>query len=123
MKRFIFLLLFVFCMSGLFAEDNVLYQKVHTIYDRGYVVALVQSDDFYYISIVTSDNTDIADRYLIYDNNLEHIRDLLFLFEKEKDYINRINTMAKVETLLYLKQETSIKDNAIINTSYYMYVK
>lgn len=123
MKRFIVLICLSFACHLLFAEE-VLYQKQHKNFDSIDVVALVKSeDDWYYISIVIAEDVDAIEKYMIYDTNLESIQDLLFNFEKEKTYKQRIKNMEKVETLLFIKEETGIQEGHILRTKHYLYVK
>ena len=123
MRRFIFVLVLVLSTSGLFAEE-VLYQKQHKYLDSIDVVALVKSaEDWYYISIVIAEDVDAIEKYMIYDTSLESIQDLLFLFEKEKAYKDRIKDMEKAETLVFIKEETGIKEGHILRTRHYWYMK
>lgn len=123
MKRFILVLVALLLCSGLFA-DEVLYQKQHNNYDSMDVVALVKSaDDWYFISIVIAENADAIEKYMIYDTSLESIQDLLFNFEKEKEYKQRIKAMEKAETLAFIKEETNIQEGHIVRTRHYWYVK
>lgn len=123
MKRFIFVLVLILSVSGLFAEE-VLYQKQHKNFDSIDVVALVKSaDDWYYISIVIAEDVDAIEKYVIYDTSLESIQDLLFNFEKEKEYKQRIKAMEKAETLAFIKEETNIQEGHIVRTRHYWYVK
>ena len=123
MKRFILVLVLILFASGLFAEE-VLYQKQHKNFDSIDVVALVKSaDDWYYISIVIAEDVDAIEKYMIYDTSLESIQDLLFNFEKEKTYKERIKAMEKAETLVFIKEETGIKEGNILRTRHYWYMK
>lgn len=123
MKRFILVLVALLLCSGLFAEE-VLYQKQHKNFDSIDVVALVKSaDDWYYISIVIAEDVDAIEKYMIYDTSLESIQDLLFNFEKEKTYKERIKAMEKAETLVFIKEETGIKEGNILRTRHYWYMK
>lgn len=123
MKRFIVLICLLFACHLLFAEE-VLYQKQHKNLDSIDVVTLIKSaDDWFCISIVIAEDEDAIEKFFIYDSSLERIQDLLFLFEKEKQYKERIGRMEKAETLLFLKEETEIKEGHIIRTKHYMYMK
>lgn len=123
MKRFILVLILILSASGLFAEE-VLYQKQHKNFDSIDVVALVKSaDDWYYISIVIAEDVDAIEKYMIYDTSLESIQDLLFNFEKEKNYKERIKSMENVETLVFIKEETNIQKGHIVRTKHYWYIK
>lgn len=123
MKRFILVLVLILSASGLFA-DEVLYQKQHKNFDSMDVVTLIKSaDDWYYISIVIAEDVDAIEKYMIYDTSLESIQDLLFNFEKEKNYKERIKSMENVETLIFIKEETSIQEGHIVRTKHYWYIK
>ena len=123
MKRFLILICLLFACNLLFAEE-VLYQKQHKNYDSIDVVALIKSaDDWYYISIVIAEDVDAIEKYMIYDTNLESIQDLLFNLEKEKNYKERIKAMEKAETLVFIKEETGIKEGHILRTRHYWYMK
>ena len=123
MKRFILVLILVLSASGLFAEE-ILYQKQHKYFDSMDVVTLVKSaDDWYFMSIVIAEDVDAIDKYMIYDTSLDSIQDLLFQFEKEKEYKDRIKAMEKVETLIFIKEETSIQEGHILKTKHYWYMK
>ena len=123
MKRFILVLVTLLLCSGLFAEE-ILYQKQHKNFDSIDVVSLVKSaDDWYYISIVIAEDVDAIEKYMIYDTSLESIQDLLFNFEKEKTYKERIKAMEKAETLVFIKEETGIKEGHILRTRHYWYMK
>lgn len=88
------------------------------------VVTLVKSaDDWYFMSIVIAEDVDAIDKYMIYDTSLDSIQDLLFQFEKEKEYKDRIKAMEKVETLIFIKEETSIQEGHILKTKHYWYMK
>lgn len=122
MKKLFFICL-LFACNLLFAEE-VLYQKQHKNYDSIDVVALIKSaDDWYYISIVIAEDVDAIEKYMIYDTNLESIQDLLFNFEKEKNYKERIKSMENVETLIFIKEETGIQEGHIVRTKHYWYIK
>ena len=123
MKRFLILICLLFACHLLFAEE-ILYQKQHKNFDSIDVVALVKSaDDWYYISIVIAEDVDAIEKYMIYDTNLESIQDLLFNFEKEKTYKERIKAMEKAETLVFIKEETGINEGHILRTRHYWYMK
>ena len=123
MKRFIVLTCLLLACNLLFAEE-ILYQKQHKNFDSIDVVALVKSaDDWYYISIVIAEDVDAIEKYMIYDTSLESIQDLLFNFEKEKRYKERIKAMEKAETLVFIKEETGIKEGHILRTRHYWYMK
>jgi hypothetical protein len=123
MKRFILVLVLILSASGLFSEE-ILYQKQHKNFDSIDVVALVKSaDDWYYISIVIAEDVDAIEKYMIYDTSLESIQDLLFNFEKEKTYKERIKAMEKAETLVFIKEETGIQEGHILRTRHYWYMK
>ena len=123
MKRFLILICLLLAGHLLFAEE-VLYQKQHKNFDSIDVVALVKSaDDWYYISIVIAEDVDAIEKYVIYDTSLERIQDLLFNFEKEKTYKERIKAMEKAETLTFIKEETNIQEGHIVRTKHYWYVK
>ena len=123
MKKLFIVLIVLLSASGLFAEE-VLYQKQHKYLDSIDVVALVKSaEDWYYISIVIAEDVDAIEKYMIYDTSLESIQDLLFLFEKEKAYKDRIKDMEKAETLVFIKEETGIKEGHILRTRHYWYMK
>ena len=122
MKKLFFICLLLAC-NLLFAEE-ILYQKQHKNFDSIDVVALVKSaDDWYYISIVIAEDVDAIEKYMIYDTSLESIQDLLFNFEKEKRYKERIKAMEKAETLVFIKEETGIKEGHILRTRHYWYMK
>lgn len=107
----------------LYAEE-ILYQKQHKTFDGIYVVSLIQdAEDWYYINITIAEDTDAIEKYLIYDKDFESIQDLLFLFEKEKSYRERINGMEKAETLIFLKEKTGIEQGYIVRTKHYLYMK
>jgi len=123
MKKSILLLILFLSASGLFAED-ILYQKQHKNIDSIDVVTLIKStEDWYYISIVIAEDVDAIEKYMIYDTTLESIQDLLFLFEKEKNYKTRITNMEKAETLTFIKEDTSIQEGHILKTKHYWYLK
>lgn len=125
MKRFILALILLLSVSGLFA-DEVLYQKQHKNFNSIDVVTLLKSskeDNWYYISIVIAEDVDVIEKYMIYDINLESIQDLLFQFEKEKEYKTRIKNMEKAETLVFIQEETSIQEGHILKTRHYWYFK
>ena len=123
MRKAVLFLILILSTSGLFAEE-ILYQKQHKNFDSIDVVTLVKSaDDWYYISIVIAEDVDTIEKYMIYDTSLERIQDLLFLFEKEKTYKERIKAMEKAETLIFLKEETGIKEGHILKTRHYWYMK
>ena len=123
MKRFLILICLLFACNLLFAEE-ILYQKQHKNFDSIDTVALIKSaEDWYCISIVIAEDVDAIEKYMIYDTSLERIQDLLFLFEKEKTYKNRISRMEKVETLDFLKEETKILEGHIVRIKHYMYMK
>jgi len=125
MKRFVFtVLLLLLCYSGLVAEET-LYQKSYNNFDNITAIALVEKEkDWYFISIITTQkDTSVVYKYNIYDSDKNRIQDLLFLFEKEKDYLNRIESMDKSETLSFLKEETDIKENLLLKTKHYLYTK
>ncbi len=124
MKRIILVILLVLFASGLFAEVEAIYQKQHKNINSIDVVTLAkQEENWYFISIIIAENNDAIDKYMIYDESLERLQDLLFQFEKEKEYKERIKAMEKAETLLFLEEKTSIQDNHIIKTKHYLYVK
>lgn len=88
------------------------------------VVALLKmAEDWYCINIVIAEDVDAIEKYAIYDTQLESIQDLLFMFEKEKTYKQRIKNMEKAETLLFIKEETGIQEGHILKTKHYLYVK
>jgi hypothetical protein len=123
MKRFLIVLIVLLSASGLFA-DEVLYQKQHKNFDSMDVVALLKmAEDWYCINIVIAEDVDAIEKYAIYDTQLESIQDLLFMFEKEKAYKQRIKNMEKAETLLFIKEETGIQEGHILKTKHYLYVK
>ena len=123
MKRFLIVLIVLLSASGLFA-DEVLYQKQHKNFDSMDVVALLKmAEDWYCINIVIAEDVDAIEKYAIYDTQLESIQDLLFMFEKEKTYKQRIKNMEKAETLLFIKEETGIQEGHILKTKHYLYVK
>ena len=123
MKRFLVALIVLLSASGLFA-DEVLYQKQHKNFDSMDVVALLKmAEDWYCINIVIAEDVDAIEKYAIYDTQLESIQDLLFMFEKEKTYKQRIKNMEKAETLLFIKEETGIQEGHILKTKHYLYVK
>ena len=123
MKKSFILICLLFACHLLFAEE-VLYQKQHKNFDSIDVVALVKSaDDWYYISIVIAEDVDAIEKYVIYDTSLERIQDLLFNFEKEKNYKERIKSMENVETLVFIKEETNIQEGHIVRTKHYWYMK
>ena len=124
MKRFIVLTCLLLACNLLFAENEVLYQKQHKDFDSITIVTLIKSaDDWYWLSFVIAENKDAVEKYMIYDTSLESIQDLLFNFEKEKDYKNRIKAMEKAETLVFIKEETGINNSIIVKTKHYWYVK
>ena len=123
MKKLFIALVVLLSASGLFA-DEVLYQKQHKNFDSMDVVALLKmAEDWYCINIVIAEDVDAIEKYTIYDTQLESIQDLLFMFEKEKTYKQRIKNMEKAETLLFIKEETGIQEGHILKTKHYLYVK
>ena len=123
MKKLFIALVVLLSASGLFA-DEVLYQKQHKNFDSMDVVALLKmAEDWYCINIVIAEDVDAIEKYAIYDTQLESIQDLLFMFEKEKTYKQRIKNMEKAETLLFIKEETGIQEGHILKTKHYLYVK
>ena len=123
MKKSFILICLLFACHLLFAEE-VLYQKQHKNLDSIDVVALVKSEeDWYFISIVIAEDVDAIEKYMIYDTSLERIQDLLFNFEKEKNYKERIKSMENVETLVFIKEETNIQEGHIVRTKHYWYMK
>lgn len=123
MKKLFILILLTFVIFNLFAGE-VLYQKQHKDFDSITVVSFIKSEDnWYLITIVYADNKDAVNRYMIYNEDKEVMQDLLFSFEKQKDYVNQIEKMEKNNSLVFLKEDTGIQDNIILYTKHYMYMK
>ena len=123
MKKLFILILLTLVSFNLFAGE-VLYQKQHKDFDSITVVSFIKSDDnWYLITIVYADNKDAVNRYMIYNENKEVMQDLLFSFEKQKDYVNQIEKMEKNNSLVFIKEDTGIQDNIILYTKHYMYMK
>lgn len=123
MKKAIVFFIFVLFTFSMFAEKEVLYQKQHKSYDNITVVSLIkEAEDWYYIVFVIAENKDAVERYMIYDTSLKSIQDLLFLFEKEKDYKYRIQEMEQKNSLLCIHEDTSIVEGILMKTKSYCHM-
>ena len=108
MKKLFLFILLTFVSFSLFAGE-LLYQKQHKDFDSITVVSFIKSeDDWYLITIVYADNKDAVNRYMIYNENKDVMQELLFSFEKQKDYLRQIEKMEKDNTIVFLKEETGI---------------
>lgn len=124
MKKLFLIFLLLFVSFGLFAEEEILYQKQHkSIFDLTIVTFIKSAEDWYYISIIVAEDTDAVDKYVIYHTKKDVLQTLLFQFEKDNDYTDRIEKMEKEGSLLFLKENTSIQNNIIMNTKNYLYFK
>lgn len=124
MKRFILVLVALLLCSGLFAENEILYQKQHkNIYDLTVVTLVKSSEDWYFITILIAENTDAVDKYIIYHSKKDVLQSLLFQFEKDNNYRERIEKMEKEESLMLFKEEPEIRDNVIFYSKHYLYIK
>jgi hypothetical protein len=124
MKRFIVLTCLLLACNLLFAEEEILYQKQHNnLYNLTVVTFVKSAEDWYYISIIIAENTDAVDKYVIYHTKQDVLQALLFQFEKDNYYKERIEKMNDNESLLFLKENTDIKENVIFNTKSYLYLK
>lgn len=121
MRKAILFLILILSASGLFAEE-ILYQKTHKNFNDITVVSLVEQEkDWYFIGIVIAENQDAVDKYLIYHTDKNVLQPLLFQFEKDNYYVERIEKMEKEEQLIQVKESTDIQNNIIFNTKTYLY--
>lgn len=124
MKRFILVLITLLLCSGLFAEDEIIYQQQHRTFNDLTVVTLAKSaEDWYFISILITENKSAVDKYCIYNTKKEPLQDLLFKFEKDNYYVERIEKMEKEESLIFLKESTSVIENIVMHTKNYFYLE
>lgn len=124
MKRLILVLIVLLLCSGLFAEDEIIYQQQHRSFNDITVVTLAKSaEDWYFISILITENKSAVDKYCIYHTKKEPLQDLLFKFEKDNYYVERIEKMEKEESLIFLKESTSVIENIVMHTKNYFYLE
>ena len=124
MKRLFILVCLLFVCNLLFAENEVLYQKQHkSLYDLTVVTLVKSSEDWYFITILIAENTDAVDKYIIYHSKKDVLQSLLFQFEKDNYYKERIEKMEKEESLMLFKEEPEIQNNVIFYTKHYLYIK
>ena len=124
MKRFVILICLLFACNLLFAEDEIIYQQQHKSFNDITVVTLAKSaEDWYFISILIAENKSAVDKYIIYHTKIEPLQDLLFKFEKDNYYVERIEKMEKEESLIFLKESTSVIENIVMHTKNYLYLE